>query len=193
MRHRISKRKGGIVTCLLLFIATLGLGILLTLAYDLWNRPAWLAFNTEHISKMELAKIEIAAGPADMQKAQSEAAAKAKAIWRQRLRKTAMEQFDVAYGWASLDGTTRKRLSEALDKALHAETLDAIKTVDRYADWIGERVFVLYGMESAEIDSVLQRIYESVNKAMLAAMGFGGEHEIEPDENEKKDTNETAK
>ena len=193
MRHKACERKGGVFSCLLLFVATLGLGILLALAYDLWNRPAWLALKAQRLSNMQIVKIDIPANPARLQKAQADARAEAETIWRDRLRKTAMEQFDVAYGWASLDDTTRQQLGDALESALRAETLDAIRTVDRYADWIGEHVFMLFGMENAEFDTILQRIYEKVNKSMLAATGLDDERGIEQNDNGKKDTNETGK
>lgn len=174
-----SGRKGGVFSCLLLFIATLGLGVLLVLAYHLWSRPPWMNDKEAAVSEVQIVKVAVDGAPSDLNRAEAAATKKAKEIWSRRIRKKAMEQFDVAYGWASLDTATKQTLTDALDDAMEHEKLETIKTVDRYADWVGGRVFVLYGMENAEIDAALQRIYEHVNTAMLQAMHLSEAVEID--------------
>jgi|GEM_PF-5516146 len=193
---RTLNRKGGVFACVLILFLTLGLALLAGLLYEVRQRPAWLGLRADIPQDMHLVKIEVPLDISRPEAAERNATEKAKRILLLSVAKKAREQIETAYGWDTLDEATRLLTAGALKEALHAETADSVSLIGHYPDWPDGTWFALYGMDNADIDATLQRIYERVNKKVLASMHFG-EDEI-PEETsgdtrkESEDENTTA-
>ena len=182
-------RTGGIVTCTLLLIVTLLLAVMAGLLYEMKNRPAWLSYRELTWRDMQTVKVQMPMKGKSVGEAVEQARSKALDGLRTLLRKKATKQIAIAYAWESLDEATKLTTVKALKEALDGTSLDALEEIGQYTDWVGGTVFVLYGIDNAEIDAMLQRIYEDVNKKILEAMTFDDE-EIEETNTTKEPSDE---
>jgi len=153
------------------------------------NRPAWLSYRELTWRDMQTVKVQMPMKGKSVGEAVEQARSKALDGLRTLLRKKATKQIAIAYAWESLDEATKLTTVKALKEALDGTSLDALEEIGQYTDWVGGTVFVLYGIDNAEIDAMVQRIYEDVNKKILEAMTFDDE-EIEETNTTKEPSDE---
>ena len=167
-------RRAKILGIVITVFITLAFALMAGLLYQSANRPAWSGWPASAVKEASLLKIDVPIDgtPADIDR---RALAAARETLRRTLRRRAFAQIAMAYDWDHLDEATRSTVGKALDDALSRVTFDTLHVAARYTDIVQRRMSVLYTLDAADGDALLQPIYETVNQAVLKTLSFDDE------------------
>ncbi len=177
-------RRAKVLGIVITVFITLAFALMAGLLYESANRPAWCGWPASTVKEASLLKIDVPIDgtPADIDR---RALGAARQTLRKTLRRQAFAQIAMAYDWDHLDETTRSTVEKALDGAIARITFGTLHVAARYTDIVQRRMSVLYTLDAADGDALLQPVYETVNHAVLKTLSF--------DDDELPESNTTAK
>ena len=149
------------------FVFAIGLLPILIFLYGLDNAPKWIEEEKHYLDKSYALTIQAPLKLFDIQKSKSELKNNARIEFTKELYDMALKQIKVSYDWKNLDNETKEITLDVLNKQFLNLKMDFFKEQSIYEDTFDFTIYGLYTMEKADIDVLLQGIYEQVNNKVL--------------------------
>ena len=149
------------------FIFAIGIIPVMVFVYGLGEEPSWVKEEKHYLKHNYALTIQAPLKIFDLQKSTQELQNNAQIKFKKEIYNRALKQIKISYEWDTLEVKTQKIILQTLDNALKRMNLKNIQEQSIYEDNLQFKIYGLYSMKKALIDTLLQSIYEMVNKKML--------------------------
>jgi len=149
------------------FIFALGVIPILVFLYGLDDEPKWVGEDKHYLQSSYALTIQVPLELFNIQKSKQHLKDNAKIEFTKELYDRALKQIKISYDWNNLDTHTKQMTLDVLNTQFQDISLDIMKEQSTYEDKLDFTIYGLYSIEKADIDVLLQGIYESVNTKIL--------------------------
>ncbi len=152
------------------FMFAIGLLPILIFLYGLDNAPKWIEEEKHYLDHSYALTIVAPLQLFNIQESKKELKDNARIEFTKELYDMALKQIKISYDWKNLDKETKEITLDVLNSQFLNIKLDFFKEQSIYEDKLDFTIYGLYTMEKADIDVILQGIYEKVNQKVLESL-----------------------
>ncbi len=156
-----------VVLKLFSFFFAIGIIPILIFLYGLDNKPKWVNEERHYLESSYAMTIEVPLELFNIQKSRKTLAENAIVIFKKEFYDRALHQVKKSYGWNNLEENLKNKTIKILNELFEKISLTLLKEESIYEDKLNFTLYGLYSIESAEIDILLQEVYEVINKKMM--------------------------
>jgi len=152
------------------FVFAIGVLPILIFLYGLDNAPKWIEEDKHYLEKSYALTIQAPLQLFNIQKSKKELKDNARIEFTKQIYDMALKQIKVSYDWSNLDNETKDITLKVLNSQFLSMKIDFFTEQSTYEDKLDFTIYGLYTMEKADIDVLLQGVYEKVNQKVLESL-----------------------
>ena len=149
------------------FIFAIGIIPVMIFVYGLGEEPSWVKKERHYLKHSYALTVQAPLKMFDLQKSIQELQRKAQIEFKKEIYNRALKQMKISYEWDIVEEKIQKVIIHTLDDELKRMDLKNIQEQSIYEDNLQFKIYGLYSIKNAVIDTILQDIYEKVNFKMM--------------------------
>ena len=179
----MNNRKGSIRSSVIMITVVLTIFISSILLYLFENSPQWIEATHQKVYNVYAVHTQTELSLFTIAENTQRSEAKAVLHLKEALASKAMEQIKISYVWETLDSKTKVLIEKSLSYILERIKFKQLSEQSIYIDIFNMKFHSLYSLSSSEFDMILHKIYEMINKVVLAELEADEEEPVEIGEN----------